>query len=273
MLKKHNNLLQRVASTLVALPITIIALLWNSWSYFALFSTVLVLAMLEFYRLVSLKGAKPQQWWGVLNALLIYTVVFMHATGKVSGQYLYLLVPTIVLIAPIELYRKMTDPIANIAYTVLGIVYVCVPFTMLHCLAFHAGSYDYRIVLGLLLLLWTNDTGAYFVGSSIGKHKLFERISPKKSWEGSIGGGILTLVMGCILAQLLPIMDLKSWIGLSSIVVVAGTYGDLVESMLKRSIGLKDSGDILPGYGGLLDRFDSFLLAIPLALTFIKWVL
>ena len=171
----------------------------------------------------------------------------------------------------IQLYKK-TDPapFASIAYTVLGIIYISVPFTLLHLLAFFKGFYSYRIVLGILLILWANDIGAYVIGSSMGRYPLFKRISPTKSWEGSIGGAIMALLVSYGIAHYYTILCLWQWLGIAGTTVVAGTYGDLVESLLKRSMNLKDSGTMIPGHGSFLDRFDSFLMAIPFILAFIK---
>ena len=123
--------------------------------------------------------------------------------------------------------------------------------------------------LSVFIFLWASDSGAYLVGSLIGKHRLFERISPKKSWEGSIGGGVLALVAAWALWYFFPIMSLWQWIGMALVVVVFGTWGDLVESLLKRQLGIKDSGHILPGHGGILDRFDSSMLAVPAVVIYL----
>jgi phosphatidate cytidylyltransferase len=186
------------------------------------------------------------------------------------GSYIYLLGPMAALICLIELYKPGAAPFTNIAYTLLGIIYVSVPFALLHITAFARGPYSHEIVIGILLILWANDTGAYLVGSSLGKHKLFQRISPHKSWEGVLGGAALALVVSYIIADYFGITSLNTWLGINSIIVVAGTYGDLVESMLKRSLQVKDSGGMIPGHGGLLDRFDSFLLAMPCITALIK---
>ena len=226
--------------------------------------------MLEFYRLTSLVGIQPNKTWGVLSGILIYTLVFMHASGYMSVSYLYMLFPVIALAFPIELYKRGKAPFTNIAYTLLGIVYAGTPFSLLHIIAFTQGGYHYKVVLGILLVLWANDTGAYLVGSRLGKQKLFQRISPQKSWEGALGGGVLALIVSCGIAYYLGDFHWGLWLGIGSIITLAGTYGDLVESMLKRSLNLKDSGETLPGHGGFLDRFDSFLLSIPFILAFIK---
>lgn len=171
----------------------------------------------------------------------------------------------------IKLYKKKEKkPFTNIAYTFLGIVYVALPFSLLHFVAFSPGHFSYQILLGCLLLQWSSDVGAYFAGVRFGKTKLFERVSPKKSWEGSIGGTLLALLMGFVLAQYFTDLLLWQWLSIAGIIVISGTYGDLVESLFKRSIEIKDSGASIPGHGGFLDRFDSLLLSVPFIIAFLK---
>lgn len=179
-----------------------------------------------------------------------------------------------------ELYLKQPDPIGNWAYTMLSQLYIALPFSLLNVLAFRSTTYDiqytYLIPLSVFVFLWINDTGAYLCGSLLGKHKLFPRISPGKSWEGSIGGGILVMAIAVLIWYLTDkygVNDLNlnafEWAGLGLTVVIFGTWGDLVESLFKRTLGVKDSGNILPGHGGMLDRFDSSLLAIPAVVIYL----
>jgi len=267
---QYGHLQKRVLSVLVAIPIVIMAIYWSPWTYFLFFLTVVILAMLEFYRLANLGGVSPQKHWGMVGGIFSYTLVFIHAMGYIPGHYLYMLCLVIALIFPIALYHKSITPFTDIAYTLLGIVYVSGPLTLLHIIAFTNGTYSQEIIMGILLILWAHDTGAYLVGSSIGKRRLFQRISPNKSWEGTLGGAPLALVVSYRIANYFRVLDLETWLGVGSIIVVAGTYGDLVESMFKRSLNIKDSGAIIPGHGGILDRFDSFLLASPFILILIK---
>lgn len=180
------------------------------------------------------------------------------------------------------MYLKTKDPINDWAYTMLGQMYIALPFSMINILAFestaadgNAIAYDMLLPLSVFIFLWTNDTGAYCSGSLLGKHKLFPRISPAKSWEGSIGGGILVLIVAAIIGYYANQGDtphtlgIAGWMGLGLVVVFFGTWGDLVESLFKRTLGIKDSGNILPGHGGMLDRFDSSLMAIPAAVVYL----
>jgi phosphatidate cytidylyltransferase len=266
----YSHLRKRVLSVSVAVPILVTAVHWSSFSYFLIFLVIVTLAMLEFYRLASSGGMNPNKLLGIGGGVVTYTLVFMHTSGHVSVGYLYLLCPMVALIYLAELYQRGASPFTNIAYTLLGIVYVSGPFALLHVTAFSQGAYSHEVVMGILLILWANDTGAYLIGSSIGRRSLFKRISPNKSWEGTVGGAILALIVSYAIACYFNSIGLATWLGIGGIIVVAGTYGDLIESMLKRSFNTKDSGRIIPGHGGFLDRFDSFLLAIPFIVAFIK---
>jgi phosphatidate cytidylyltransferase len=192
---------------------------------------------------------------------------------------------SIIYLMVAELYLKNEDPIHDWAYTMMAQLYIALPFSLLSTLAFHATpqglvAYDAVLPLSVFVFLWINDTGAYICGSLLGKHKLFPRISPGKSWEGSIGGGILVIAVAVLVWWLTDRYQLNQlgltaieWAGLGLTVVVFGTWGDLVESLFKRTLGIKDSGNILPGHGGMLDRFDSSLLAIPAAVVYLYTIL
>ena len=183
---------------------------------------------------------------------------------------------TIIYLLIAELYLKQDDPIQDWAYTMLSQMYIALPFSMLNVLAFTTDSsnvvvFNTLLPLSVFVFLWMNDTGAYCVGSLIGRHKLFPRISPGKSWEGSIGGAVVVLAVAAAISIYIDdvMLTLPQWLGLGLVVVVFGTWGDLVESLFKRTLGIKDSGNILPGHGGMLDRFDSSLLAIPAAVVYL----
>ncbi len=183
---------------------------------------------------------------------------------------------TIVYLLVAELYGKQEDPINNWAYTMLSQMYIALPFSLINVLAFTATPegvvrFNMLLPLSVFVFLWVNDSGAYCVGSLLGRHKLFPRISPGKSWEGSIGGAVFVLAAAYAISYYLDGVMLTDWqwLGLGLVVVIFGTWGDLVESLFKRTLGIKDSGNILPGHGGMLDRFDSSLLAIPAAVVYL----
>ena len=179
-----------------------------------------------------------------------------------------------------ELYLKQENPINDWAYTMFSQMYIALPFSLLNVLAFRSTGIDiqyiYLVPLSVFVFLWINDTGAYICGSLLGKHKLFPRISPGKSWEGSIGGGLLVMAVAVLVWYLTEKYDVNDiqlnafeWAGLGLVIVIFGTWGDLTESLFKRTLGIKDSGHILPGHGGMLDRFDSSLMAIPAAVVYL----
>ncbi len=190
---------------------------------------------------------------------------------KMFGLYAFTLLYLIVS----ELYRQTERPIANWMYTLASQLYIAVPFALLPLISINAGHYTFIYVLALFVFLWTNDTGAYLTGTTLHNvfpAKLFPRISPNKSWIGSIGGGVLTLAVSLIFAHFDPFLNRLTWMGMALVVVVFGTWGDLVESLMKRQLGIKDSGNVLPGHGGMLDRFDSALLTIPAVILYFVFI-
>jgi phosphatidate cytidylyltransferase len=215
----------------------------------------------------------------VAGVYLFFAMAGFNSGLTPSSVFIPYLVSIIYLMVA-ELYLKAEDPIHDWAYTMLSQLYIALPFSLLNVLAFRWNGqevvYTYLMPLAVFVFLWMNDTGAYLCGSLLGRHKLFPRISPGKSWEGSIGGGILVMLIAVgvyYLTEHFGINDLGlnafEWAGLGLTVVVFGTWGDLVESLFKRTIGIKDSGNILPGHGGMLDRFDSSLMAIPAAVVYL----
>ena len=199
----------------------------------------------------------------------------VYGGGAKSMVFIPYLV-TIIYLLVTELYSKQPDPINNWAYTMLSQMYIALPFSLINVLAF-TSTPDGRVMfntilpLSVFIFLWTNDTGAYCVGSLLGRHKLFPRISPGKSWEGSVGGALFVLAAAWAISYFLDgaLLTTIQWLGLGLVVAVFGTWGDLVESLFKRTLGIKDSGNILPGHGGMLDRFDSSLIAIPAAVVYL----
>ncbi|NJN24524.1 MAG: phosphatidate cytidylyltransferase [Cyclobacteriaceae bacterium] len=270
-LNKYSNLTQRVIVALIGVAVIISAIYWQAWSYFAIFLMISFLSLREFYKLVGLGGYIPLAFWGTLSGMLIYTFTFLVQMHLVSNAVFYMIFPFTAIIYFIKLYKKSdVKPFTNIAYTFLGILYVAVPFSLLHIIAFCTGEYRFELVTGILLLTWASDTGGYFAGTLFGKTKLFLRISPKKSWEGFVGGALLTLLIAYLISGYVDILPLWKWMTIGILTVIAGTYGDLIESLFKRSINIKDSGESLPGHGGFLDRFDALLLSLPFIAAFLK---
>ncbi|HEY9001802.1 MAG TPA: phosphatidate cytidylyltransferase [Mucilaginibacter sp.] len=227
-------------------------------------------ALYEFYGLVKQSGIQPNILSGILNGVLIYTAFsLVHTLLPDAFKYVFILALTLSLIFFQELYKKSETPFTNIAYTIMGIVYAIIPFTFFHALGFLGTSFNFHVPLTFLVMLWANDTGAYLSGYFFGRTKLFERHSPKKTWEGFIGGVLVAAVAGYILSNFYHEFSWDKWVIMAVLIGCFGTLGDLVESMFKRSINIKDSGGILPGHGGLLDRFDGLLLSAPIVYAYL----
>ncbi|MBP3944209.1 phosphatidate cytidylyltransferase [Sphingobacteriaceae bacterium WQ 2009] len=240
---------------------------------FAAFFTLLsIWCTYEFYGIIRNEQQRPDTFLGLTVAAVIMTTSSFYLLGYIPGKYMLLSIPLVLAIYLKALFDKRSLPFNDIAITFLGILYVILPFLSFLGLGFIQGRFQAEIPVGFMLLLWTSDTGAYLAGRSLGKHKLFERISPKKTWEGFAGGIVLALVVGYFLAQNYPILPLELWLSMAVLIACFGTLGDLVESMLKRSLNVKDSGTILPGHGGLLDRFDGLLVAAPLVYILLKFM-
>jgi phosphatidate cytidylyltransferase len=265
-----SNLQQRILTGLLGGMIFIAGIWFNEWSFAVLFLGLTILGMLEFYKLLSAKGYYPNHNLGVLLGSGLFILIFLIQKGLAEGRLLFLLPPVLMLTLIAELYRKKEKPFINIGLTYLGVLYVAAPFAMLSLLGFMHGPYRGYLLLGIMFLIWASDTGAYFSGKALGRTKLFERISPGKTWEGWLGGTLLSLAVAYVLSLYLPDLDLGHWLGVAALVSVFGVLGDLSESMLKRSLGVKDSGQLLPGHGGILDRFDSLLMVAPFVVAFLK---
>lgn len=275
--KKYSNLTQRLITGILGSAAIIAGVSVGEWTYFLIFLTITLFTLLEFYKLVGLDGMAPQKAYGTFCGVLIFCLSFL-IEGKIpvngntlSSEYYIIIFPLISCIYMIKLYKKFElKPFTNIAFTFLGIFYVAVPFVLLNVIVFEDGRYNYEIILGSLLILWASDTGAYFAGTRFGRRKLFERISPKKSWEGLVGGALLALIFAFGCSLYLHSISVQQWITVGILIIVGGTFGDLIESLLKRSIEIKDSGDALPGHGGFLDRFDGLLISAPFIAAYLE---
>lgn len=268
---KYNNLTQRIITGLLGSAAIITGVCINEWTYCLIFFIICLFSLLEFYKLAGLDGVIPQKTFGTICGVAIYLLSFFIEKGSISYRYYFLIFPIVSCVYMIKLYKKFErKPFTNIAFTFLGIFYVAVPFALLNIAAFEGNSYNYEIIFGCLFILWASDTGAYFAGTFFGRRKLFERISPKKSWEGFFGGALLALIFAYGLSQFFHTITLLQWIVIGFIIIIGGTFGDLVESLLKRSIEIKDSGNSIPGHGGFLDRFDGLLISAPFIVAYLE---
>ena len=256
-----------------------------------LFSIITGMTVWEFTGLVNLRrSVNVNRFISTVAGVYFFFAMTYYCSDMYAGVaksvvFIPYLV-TIVYLLIAELYLKQEDPIQDWAYTMLAQMYIALPFSLINVLAFNATTdglvaFNTLLPLSIFIFLWVNDTGAYCCGSLLGRHKLFPRISPAKSWEGSIGGAVFVLGVAWLIGTYdntlvldaentrIPLLSIPEWLGLGLVVVIFGTWGDLVESLFKRTLGIKDSGNILPGHGGMLDRFDSSLLAIPAAVIYL----
>ena len=268
-----NNFIIRTLSGAV-FGVVVLGSIWAGAMFVAaMLLVVIVWSMLEFYNIVIKDRVRTSKFLGILSGVLIFLGGFFYAQGDVVfGRALFLsLIPLIVMIFITQLYSNQKNDFRAIAYTITGIIYIAAPVTMLASLMFigSAGKYSHELLLGFLILLWANDSFAYLTGIIFGRRRLFERISPKKSVEGFIGGLVCTVGISILTAYFLTIIPYYHWIAIAVIIVVFGVFGDLVESLLKRNLKIKDSGKFLPGHGGILDRFDSVFIAAPMVFVYL----
>lgn len=271
--KGFNSLLQRIITGGIFVAIIIAALLYNGYASFVVFGIAMYMTLMEFLQMSASKTISTVHI-NVLKVMVmaIYAATYFYAVGTLSISPFYLMVPFFLVLAILELYNKEGDTFHNISTAVMSLIYIVLPFSLVNIMINMDGEFNGLILLIIFFLVWINDSFAYLFGVSLGKHRLWERISPKKSWEGFIGGGLMTIIISALAVRFyFPDLSLEI-MGLAIIVVVFGTFGDLFESQLKRQFGVKDSGTALPGHGGFLDRFDSFLFIIPVAIIYLQIV-
>ena len=269
----HNNLVVRTLSGIVFLAVVLGCIFLSPYAFLSLLVIICIGSMLELYKLAGLQGVRPLEIWPALIGCLLILLAFFVKLHKVPGICFVALLPMLALLFVSELYRKQENPFGNIAWSVLGIIYIALPMALLAYMPVQPAMYGYviyrpLIVLNVFVLVWANDVGAYLLGMMLGRHKMIERISPKKTWEGFAGGILCAAGVGVLLAHLAH-MSIALWLGAAVVIALSGVAGDLVESMLKRSVGVKDSGQMMPGHGGFLDRFDALFMAVPFIFTYL----
>jgi len=247
----------------------------SSHAFAALFLVVTIFGTYEFYKMLGKTRYKAQITFGTAISAILYTILALIAHGYLDALYISIVVALFFVVPVRELYRDSKCPIPNISLTLFGILYVGLTFGMLNFLFYHGyqGNGTFHFILAFFAVIWTSDTFAYLTGVTFGKHKLFKKISPKKSWEGFFGGLTAAVAVGYIFSIFYTELDPITWMAYAFVISIAGVYGDLIQSMFKRSLDLKDSGKILPGHGGILDRFDGVFVAAPVALAYILLVL
>jgi phosphatidate cytidylyltransferase len=275
------GLLKRAFTALVFVLVMLGGLFGGRYSFALLFAVITALCLWEYLGLVLDRHSRRDLWRKLLGVgmglvpFIMATVVQLNLIDNPEDFILIsalLFSPFIFTAFIYELYMGSEQPFTNIAFIFLGLIYIGVPFALLDLIAFNGEHFYANTVFGLLLMSWANDTGAYLVGSQFGKHRLFERISPKKTWEGTIGGMVITLLLAFGLHFVFDELRMVDWLVIGTIVAIFGTLGDLVESMLKRSVHIKDSGTLLPGHGGILDRFDGFIFILPFVAAYLLWI-
>jgi len=267
-----NNLATRSLTAVFFVIAMVGSALLGQSAFSGLLLIITIYSLNEFIDLVSNENNQPAKWPTLITGVITYITLSANAMGLITAVFLLIIIPFVFMLFIIELWRNKSNPFTNIALGLTAVTYIALPFGLMIYFfdpATLSGPYHYGVVLGFLVILWLNDTGAYFVGSLIGKHKLFERISPGKTWEGSAGGAFFAVLTAWGISFIFKQLDGMQWMILAILIVISGTLGDLVESMLKRSLGIKDSGTILPGHGGLLDRFDAVLLSAPFVFVYL----
>lgn len=266
--------IKRIKTAVILCTVISLAVINGAWWFIGLIGVINFLSLREFYRLFSTSQASPQKINGMLLSLgILVTGIATAAVTAIPGQWLYINLPLVVLVYTTELYRKKHNPFLNIAITFLGIIFITLPLGFLGGIAFIApgqGRYHALFIFLYFILLWASDTGAYFAGKMFGRHFLFKRISPHKTWEGSIGGLLACITVAWVASCYTQPPARWKWLVIALIIVITGTLGDLSKSLMKRSLHVKDCGNILPGHGGMIDRFDSLFGSAPFVFAFLK---
>jgi phosphatidate cytidylyltransferase len=266
---------QRLTTGILFFVVIIGASIYSPITFGAIWLLAALLGQIEFYRLIKKSGGNPQLLGGVMLGFSVFLSCYVFASSEFRNWPVLLLnLPLAFMVFLFELYRKHKNPFFNIAYTLVGVIYIALPISLLNFIVIDLNvlpNYSFRpwVLIGMIMTLWANDSWAYLWGSWLGKNKLFPSISPGKTWEGFIGGFISCLLWAWLMSVFIKDISLIDWLVIASILSIIGTMGDLVESKLKRSLNIKDSGHILPGHGGILDRFDALIMSVPFILVYL----
>lgn len=268
-----SNFKQRTLTGTLFVGVVSGAILLGAIPFFLLMFVINFLCLMEFYELVLPDKRWIEKYLGIIAGSIIYVMFALIFSADLSLAWYYHIIPVFMAMFIIKLFEKTHNEFSTLAFQVLGLVYITLPLVMLSKTGYlNSFSYSAGLPMGVFILIWTSDTGAYLAGRSFGKTKLFERVSPKKTWEGSVGGLLLSLLVAYVISQfdLFDTVNAIDWFIIACIIVVFGTFGDLFESLLKRNLHIKDSGNMLPGHGGVLDRFDALFISIPTVFFYLQ---
>jgi phosphatidate cytidylyltransferase len=274
-----NELLKRIFTAVIFLAIGITALFVHYAAFYSLLLLIVLLALIEYFQLIKTElhyeQNNPKVICGIsiIGGIFIFTLLALFGNNFIPAKYLVLIPCLLFLIMVAELFFKSDKPFFQMALRVYGVFYIAIPLGFVALIQYAHNEYRPDVILGILLLVWSSDVFAYFFGKLFGKHKLFARISPGKTIEGFVGGAIMTLIVSFVLTRFIPVYSIIDWIVIAVIIIVFGTLGDLFESMIKRNLKVKDSGFILPGHGGILDRFDGLIFSLPFVVAYILFTL
>lgn len=270
-----SNLFVRILTGIVFIGVVVFCISYNEYTNAGLFLIFSTIGSIEFYKILEKNELSHNIKYGAFVNVWVYTILSLVFIEIIDFYWLALCIPMLVLLVLLEFFVKDDIPYQNISSTLFALFYITLPFASLNYLSFNADIYEkihlsnhWSLLLGYFIILWTNDSMAYATGRLFGRTKLFERVSPKKTWEGFIGGVGFAILAGYLFAYFTDSSPMH-WMIMAAIIGVFGTLGDLSESLLKRSGNVKDSGNILPGHGGVLDRFDGILLSSPLIVVYL----
>jgi phosphatidate cytidylyltransferase len=273
MTKPMNTLMQRTLTGVVFVASVIFCTLASPVTLTLLFLAFTVVCLWEFLNLTVSKNENRflfrRRVIGIALGVASFLLIILQNYSLNLPNVKYIIYVAVFLMFLFEMFSNAQTPFQNMSFIVLGLIYIAVPFALLVNIAVFGGLFAPWRVLGLVFLVWANDSFAYLIGSKIGKTPLFPRVSPKKTWEGTIGGALCTVLFAYLLSFFIDEYNLQDWLIMSVIVGVFGTLGDLVESMFKRSLHVKDSGSFLPGHGGFLDRMDAVIFVVPFIILYL----
>lgn len=270
-----NDLVKRTVTGCLYVAFMIAGTAIHPLVFAVIFAVLLFLTQLEFYQLVERAGSSPRKTPGLILGLSLFATCFLMVYGVIPSNSFLIFIPVLTILFLFEIFRDNSRDVQPSAITLTGFVYVAVPFSLMNFIVYpeyplHSGFFPW-ILMGVFFVVWIYDSMAYIAGSMFGKHKIHKKISPQKSWEGLLAGAVFAVVMGILNAVIFQSPSLTDWLIIAAIVVIFGTLGDLFESKIKRKLKVKDSGTILPGHGGLLDRLDSLLFIIPVVYVWLTF--